>query len=228
MREVSSRPGPRPLAPMARPKGKAPVLLICNIARPDLTEAAHLRGSSHRLPRRPITFHGSGDKLRRQCLRLSVAVARKGNTATAAPRRPYKYASQFRGIEGCPSAVDAPFSAEGSFRIVHKDLSHPDNFRPVAEIDPSRFAEHKGGCPCDAWSLSLFEKKNQLAKQILRMEETCRLWRKRVGEYGVRLTLSDAHGRRSHATKTGHFSFFEYADVDAKTLVAEHFPLFSS
>jgi hypothetical protein len=155
-------------------------------------------------------------------------VARKGNSATAVPRRPYKYASQFKGIEGCPSAVDAPFPEDGAFRIVHQDLTHPNNFRPVAEIDPGRFAEHKGGCPCDAWALSLFEKRNQLAAQILRVEQFSRLWRKRVGTYGVLLRITNAHGRRSRATKSGHFSFFEYSDFDAKTLVAEHFPLFPS
>jgi hypothetical protein len=140
------------------------------------------------------------------------------------PARHFKH----RGIDrigGCPFDADAAFQ-EYCYRIVHANLDDSGNFAPTALLFPGRFDNRDEACQCDSWSLSMFEKRTQLKVHILRMEKKSRNWRKLVGDHGVQLAATVSHGLRTRSVKTGHFSFFEYADFDPKSVVKEHFPLF--
>jgi hypothetical protein len=142
-----------------------------------------------------------------------------------AAAKPFKYAKQFRPLSGCPFKADAVFN-ESSYRIIHGDINNPMNFQPVALIFPGRLTGRSDQYQCDCWALSMFEKMDQLKKHILKMEETVKNWRKAVGDHGVRLRISETHGKRSTSSGTGHFSFYEYADFDAKSVADNHVPIF--
>jgi hypothetical protein len=143
----------------------------------------------------------------------------------SSPTHPYKYAKELTALDGCPFDANAAF-AEEAFRIVQSDLRRPDNFLPAAAITPGKFAHRSARCQCKSWALSMFERREQLRAHILKVEESAPLFRKLVGDHGVRLKLSGSHGRRTGSDRRGHFSFWEFVDFDASKAADEHFPLF--
>jgi hypothetical protein len=184
------------------------------------------RGSSHSLRTSKLLAVGPNVTVLRQCSRPQVLVAKKSKTAP--PARSYKHADRFKGIPGCPPKLNANFMRGGSFRIVHKDIKDPRNFRAPAEISPQRFTKKDAPCQCRSWALSLFERRVQLKKHVTKVEQNSVNFRKIVGDHGVLLKLTDAHGRRTKAARNGHFSFFEFDDFEGNSVVAELFPLFES
>lgn len=154
-----------------------------------------------------------------------VSASKTEKLDTDAESKPYKYGKELRTIEGCPFDAGASFQ-DASYRIVRADIKNDQNFKPVAIVYPTRFANRDERCRCASWGLSLFETRNQLSKHIAKMEQTNRLWRKLVGDHGVKLKLSDAHGRRTKCNAAGHFTFFEYVDFEPSDVIEEHFSLF--
>lgn len=92
---------------------------------------------------------------------------------------------------------------------------HPSNlagsFRTVLEIDPDRPVNDE----CIGYALSLFDslEKAKARLEALRLQHPRIL--KKVGNSIAEGTLDSSHGVAAHhCHKSGHFSFFEAADVE--------------
>lgn len=138
--------------------------------------------------------------------------------------KPYKYAGALGAVPDCPHQANAKFDGP-SYRVVHSDLRNPMNFRPNAALWPGYYDHQADKRRCESWALSMFEKREQLKKHLRKMQKSNPMWHKLVGDHGVKLAVTDAHGRRSAAGTRGHFSFYEYSDFEAAAVIEEHFPL---
>jgi hypothetical protein len=158
---------------------------------------------------------------------LGVVSTSTAVSKSAQPMPVYKYAASYAQIQNCPCTADTSF-AETSFHIVKAKIDHPKNFLPRAKRDPKSLQKVTTAEElCKSWALSMFEKAEQLKAHILKVERHAPMFRKRVGDHGVELTISAKHGRRTGSTGNGHFTFFEYSQFDASQAIVKHFPLFT-
>ena len=145
------------------------------------------------------------------------------HTSAAAPQ--YKYDVEIRQIVGCPFHATACFT-EASYRAVQSDIRHPSNFLPAGRLEPEKYANSALGHKCMSWALSLYESPDQLRAMIRRAEQVAPLFRLRVGDHYARLQLTATDGKRTAVSRSGHFSFYEFASFDPHGAVKEHLPLF--
>jgi hypothetical protein len=137
----------------------------------------------------------------------------------------YKYRAEISGIAGCPSHATAAFNGD-CYRAVQSNLKHPANFLPIAKIDPHRLKRARAGQLCGLWGLSMYEHAEQLREMILKVEKHSPRFRFLIGDHCARLKLTALHGRRTSASASGHFDFYEYATFNAETVVLDCLPLF--
>jgi hypothetical protein len=153
------------------------------------------------------------------------ALASSANTAAPATFE-YKYRAEISEISGCPSQATTPFK-DDCYRAVQSDPKHPGNFLPIARIDPHRLKKARPDQRCALWGLSMYEHAQQLREMILKVEKHSPRFRLLIGDHCARLRLTAQHGRRTLASASGHFDFYEYATFNAETAVVACQPLFS-
>ena len=138
----------------------------------------------------------------------------------------YKYRTEMAEIAECPSHVTAPFKGD-CYRAVRSDLKHPSNFLPIAKIDPHRLKKTRADQRCGLWGLSMYEHAHQLRELILKVEKHSPRFRLLIGDHCAHLRITAQHGRRTEATSTGHFDFYEYTTFNAEAVILVCQPLFS-
>ena len=142
----------------------------------------------------------------------------------APPVSGFKYQAEMGAIPGCPFKTNGEFAE--SFRAVHEDLRHDNNFLPQGRLEPGKYDKSAAAHRCMQWALSMYESPEQLKAMIIRGKQIAPNFTRRVGEFCARLELTSKDGRRTAPTARGHFSFYEFASFDANNSVREHFPLF--
>jgi hypothetical protein len=137
----------------------------------------------------------------------------------AVTTKKYRYFDQLRDIAECPSEATAAFGCL-AYRAVFEDIDDPRNFAPAALLDPVRLTSVKRDDDrCSMWSLSMFESPMQLAQRWQEIEVSIRNVRKKKGTHIAALEITATHGARTSATVSGHFSFYEFEEFEAKIVV---------
>ena len=138
----------------------------------------------------------------------------------------YRYRAEISAISGCPSQATAPFKGD-CYRAVQSDPKHPGNFLPIAKLDPHRLKKARPDQRCALWGLSMYEHAHQLREMIVKVEKHSPRFRLLIGDHCARLQLTAQHGRRTSASASGHFDFYEHANFNAEAVVLTCQPLFS-
>lgn len=147
--------------------------------------------------------------------------AKKDTPAAALQRVILKYQRELSLIDKCPGP-SATFGGL-SYRAVHEDLGHPDNFTPIALRDPARLErESSSEKRCSLWGLSMFESVEKLRSMIKRVERTNRKFRDLVGHYYVELQLSHSNGHRTASSSMGHFDLHPSVSFEPKDCIRLH------
>jgi hypothetical protein len=129
------------------------------------------------------------------------------------PQPPQYLYSQILQIAGCPCSVPAPFGSS-SYRAVHANLEHPNNFLPKAILEPHLLKGAVGSKQCGLWGLSMYDNPDSLRTMIARVERTVKNFRKKIGDHCAELTLNAAHGTRTPSNSQNHFDFYGYKTCD--------------
>lgn len=128
-----------------------------------------------------------------------------------------KYAKEIGLIKSCPPKACKP-GARDAFRVIHADFSHPNNFRPPAQIDPRRVFSNEEK-KCSAYALSLFVSKDAVIDFIKAVEKRNQLIRKSLGGHVASGFVQPSDGLLSSTDTHGHFDLFESATAN----LASHF-----
>lgn len=130
----------------------------------------------------------------------------------------YKYAEYINAIEDCPP-TDYQNRTVTVFRWVHEEMDHPNNFLPVALINPRRVnataidLQEK----CALYGLSMFDSMNNARKRYRALTAQNPRFPKTVGEYVAEGKLLQTDGVISSANQQGHLTLYEYEGIDLKT-----------
>jgi len=130
----------------------------------------------------------------------------------------YRHHDELSALPNCPAAVSGNFSGL-AYRAVYGASPSAESFMPYALKHPDLYAAAAEGVRCKHWSLSMYEKKASLHDMIARMTKASKNYRQLVGDHCATLKLSAADGRRTAASHSGHFSFYEFDSWDSKAAV---------
>lgn len=130
-------------------------------------------------------------------------------SAVLTPQPPQYIYSQILQIAGCPCSTPAAFSTS-SYRAVHANLDHPNNFLPKAILEPHLLKGAVASKQCGLWGVSMYENPEALRKMVARVERTVKNFRKKIGDHCAELALSAAHGTRTPSNAHDHFDFYGY------------------
>ncbi|MCE7924475.1 MAG: hypothetical protein DYG98_15625 [Haliscomenobacteraceae bacterium CHB4] len=125
----------------------------------------------------------------------------------------FKYQSLLDLVPNCPPSGYREISVT-AFRFVHAQ-NHPDNFKPVQLIYPSRKFEDDD-TRCKALGLSFFTEKNKARLTFQKISAKSPSFAKTVGEHIATISISPEDGAFivPKETNSGHFTFHEYIGCD--------------
>jgi hypothetical protein len=123
-----------------------------------------------------------------------------------------KYAKEISLIKSCPPKACKP-GARDVFRVVHANLSHPNNFLPPAQINPRRVFPNDEK-KCSAYALSLFVSKDAVVNFVKAVEKLNPNIRKSLGDHVASGFVQPSDGLLSAPDAYGHFDLFESATAN--------------
>jgi hypothetical protein len=145
--------------------------------------------------------------------------------AQAVAQYELRYHAQISQIEDCPCALTGAYEKLG-YHLVQANLQSPRNFLPMAKKDPSGYAAKAAAQRCPWWSLSMFEKPEQLRKRFTKARLSSPKAEMLLGDHYVCFKLNHTKGRISAPAPSGHFEFFEYTTFDPAAEALDHQKLY--
>lgn len=127
-------------------------------------------------------------------------------------------------IAGCPCSPSAPF-AKVSYRAVHANSLHPNNFLPKAVLEPQKLIGASPKNACSLWGLSMYDTPQALRDMVTRVESTVPNFRKKIGDQCAEMVLDASHGTRTHSNKSGHFDFYAFVTCNYHAQVVSVQPI---
>jgi len=134
-----------------------------------------------------------------------------------------KYAAYLCKFPSCPPATCRP-TRRKVFRFVHASLDHPNNFRPVRLISPSRRLPGDAAGRCSEFGLSVYDTEQHALAAYAAVLKTCPNFPKTVGTHLAEVSLTEQDGLLGEPSRQGHADFHEYAVADlvaAAKVIAE-------
>lgn len=100
-----------------------------------------------------------------------------------------------------------------AFRYVFKDIEDERNFLPINVLNPENI--EKFGCP--GWALSFYSDLNKAKKRYSTILSDRPKAYKKLGTYLANGILQKADGISNKEEDSGHYSHYEYIDVELKS-----------
>ena len=147
------------------------------------------------------------------------------NNQTVITPYQFKYSEEIKTIADClPENLSNTLDC--GFRFSFSDINNPNNYLPVALINPTRVLSNDSGQPitscCIAYGLSMYTTKDALeAKAKIAIKSTPKFL-KRVGNFYAKLSFTDKCGKHTNPNTDGHFTFFENSSFVGKNAVISH------
>ena len=128
--------------------------------------------------------------------------------------RAFKYAAQIGELPCCP-----PEGCSGEnvnyYRFVHRELTHPNNFRPPAVIRPPRLlpsgiSDRK---PCAAYALSFYvteQSAERAYRELVKKHKNARIT---VGDHLAVVAIAEDDGLLTPGPRA-HRDLYEFKDAD--------------
>lgn len=125
----------------------------------------------------------------------------------------FKYSELINKIKDCPAAV-TELNKASSFRWVFSDINDSRNFLPPGIQKPKRFNDSSDLNKCKSYGLSFFNSLEKCTSYfLLRLAESPQL-HKTVGDRIANGILDTGDGRGSKPDDFGHFSFYEFVNIN--------------
>lgn len=130
----------------------------------------------------------------------------------------FKYKEFLDKISDCPMS-DCVEKDRSVFRIVHEDISHPNNFLPTLLIAPGRKETvpryREGGKPlCKGYALSMFNSLDKTKKKYNSLAEVMGNIEAELGTHIAEGQVLQSDGVVGKKGGDGHMNFFEYKNAD--------------
>jgi hypothetical protein len=122
----------------------------------------------------------------------------------------FKYKSNHDSLKcDCPDLEKCKPSTGKSFRIVHNDLNHSNNYKPPILITPRTFNNcHE---TCSGYALSFFDTPDNAEAHFIRVSGYSPKFVETVGNCIAECELKDTDGVVTKPSKKGHFDLHEYS-----------------
>lgn len=125
---------------------------------------------------------------------------------------PFKYEPDVMHLPECPPVECKPCNRE-CYRFTFDVIEHPNNFLPVAKINPARKFPDDTVC-CSAHALSFYETKDAAIKAFSDLLNKFKQARKAVGSHVAKGTITEDDGGVTEIDDKGHFDLFENDGID--------------
>ena len=143
-----------------------------------------------------------------------------------------EYHAYLSKISDCPSK-DCTEKERDSFRWAHNPIKQED-FIPLAFEDSRRVLDETDENQCKSYGLSLYDSLEQAVRQYKAVYENQRTvirqnkWKASKGEQVVFIRLHINDGVSSESNKNGHFTFYNYMNINILKKVKEIFNIFNT
>ena len=117
------------------------------------------------------------------------------------------YQAEIEGI-GC-DLTDFVQQNRICYRWTFDRIEHPNNFLPRYLLKPEMTREN-----CIGWGLSLFETLEQAENRLYEIAQNRKRIYKAIGTHVAEGRLTENEGISDKAQRNGHFTLFEYAEID--------------
>jgi hypothetical protein len=122
-----------------------------------------------------------------------------------------KYKSQVSEFENCDLDKCSEQDRQ-SFRWVFENINDARNFKPRFLLD-----ETIPKTSCIGWALSFFETQEMAKKRLLGLTKNKELIFKKLGTHIAVGQLTKTDGISDNSNDLGHFSHFEYEDINLES-----------
>jgi hypothetical protein len=135
----------------------------------------------------------------------------------------FRYDAEIKKLACCPP-TEAQATELVGYRYAFPNIDNPNNYLPVALINPARHLSNGRRITecCTGYSLSVYDSIEALTRKAKKAVKSSPGYLKNLGDHFVALRITLSDGLCTKPDASGHFDFFERATYSGRQAVVDH------